>query len=159
MKNIYKSFLILVLLTSCSQDENVEIGRSSHPINMELKRQAKDIFGDKLESERSYQSFSSNDVVYKINVENLSMEEFENYKDQILPKKKWIFRSKVNEGYIFCQGSRQLEIIPPQVLVGNNELGRGDIGKQLEKNWNVFFRHTANGTLNECFLRIRNKML
>ncbi|QHH95820.1 hypothetical protein FPL18_19265 [Acinetobacter gyllenbergii] len=155
MKNIYKSFLIIVLLTSCAQDENVEIGRSNHPINMELKREAKDIFGDKLESERSYQSFSSNDVVYKINVENLSMEEFENYKDQILPKKKWIFRSKVNEGYIFCQGSRQLEIIPPQVIVGNNELGRGDIGKQLKKNWNIFLRHTANGTLNECYLRSR----
>jgi hypothetical protein len=153
MKNINKSFLILVLLTSCAQDENVEIGRNNHPINMELKREAKDIFGDKLESERSYQSFSSNDVVYKINVKNLSMEEFENYKDQILPKKKWIFRSKVNEGYIFCQGSRQLEIIPPQVLVGNNELGRGDIGKQLKKNWNIFLRHTANGTLNECYLR------
>ncbi|MCH7294842.1 hypothetical protein [Acinetobacter higginsii] len=156
MKNIYKSFLIIVLLTSCTQDENVEIGRSNHPINMELKREAKDIFGDKLESERSYQSFSSNDVVYKINVENLSMEEFENYKDQILPKKNWIFRSKVNEGYIFCQGSRQLEIIPPQVLVGNNELGRGDIGKQLKKNWNIFLRHTANGTLNECYLRSRS---
>ncbi|GMA11805.1 hypothetical protein GCM10025882_22300 [Acinetobacter gyllenbergii] len=98
-----------------------------------MKREAKDIFGDKLENERGYQSFYSSDIVYKISAKNFSMEEFITYKDQILSKKKWIFRSKVNEGYIFCQGSRQLEIIPPQLLVGNNELGRGDIGKQLKK--------------------------
>jgi hypothetical protein len=156
MKNIYQSFLIVILLTSCAQDENLEIGRSNHPINIELKREAKDVFGDKLERERSYQSFSSNDVVYKISARNLSMEQFKFYKDQILPEKGWFFRSKVNEGYIFCQGSRQLEIIPPQVLAGNNELGRGDIGKQLKKNWNIFLRHTANGTLNECYLRSKS---
>lgn len=148
-------FLIAILLTSYAQDENLEIGKSSHPINMKLKRQAKDVFGDKIEGERSYQSFSSNDVVYKISARNLSMEQFKFYKDQILLEKGWIFRSKVNEGYIFCQGTRQLEIIPPQVLVGNNKLGRGDIGKQLKKNWNIFIRHAANGTLNECYLRSR----
>ncbi|EPF71638.1 hypothetical protein GCM10025882_22210 [Acinetobacter gyllenbergii] len=103
MKNIYKSFLILVLLTSCSQDENVEIGRSNHPINMELKREAKDIFGNKLENERSYQSFSSNDVVYKINVKNLSMEEFENYKDQILPKKNGFLDQKLMKVIYFAK--------------------------------------------------------
>ncbi|MCU4583180.1 hypothetical protein KTJ32_19490 [Acinetobacter gyllenbergii] len=156
MKSLIIGCFLIIFFSYCEQDGNVEIGRSSHPINMELKRQAKDIFRDKLESERSYQSFSSNDVVYKINVKNLSMEEFITYKDQILPKKKWIFRSKINEGYIFCQGSRQLEIIPPQVLVGNNELGRGDIGKQFKNNWNIFLRHTANGTLNECYVRVRN---
>lgn len=156
MKSLIIGCFIIIFFTSCEQDGNVEIGKSSHPINMELKRQAKDVFGDKIEGERSYQSFSSNDVVYKISARNLSMEQFKFYKDQILLEKGWIFRSKVNEGYIFCQGTRQLEIIPPQVLVGNNELSRGDIGKQLKKNWNIFLRHTANGTLNECYLRSRS---
>lgn len=153
IKKYINLFLILILLTSCAEDENLEIGRSNYPINIELKREAKDIFGDKLESERSYQSFSSNDVVYKISARNLSMEQFISYKNQILPEKGWFFRSKVNEGYIFCQSSRQLEIIPPQFLVSNNELGQGDIGRQLKKDWNIFLRHTTLGTLNECYMR------
>ncbi|EPH31205.1 hypothetical protein L293_2355 [Acinetobacter gyllenbergii CIP 110306 = MTCC 11365] len=70
---------------------------------MELKREAKDIFGNKLENERSYQSFSSNDVVYKINVKNLSMEEFENYKDQILPKKNGFLDQKLMKVIYFAK--------------------------------------------------------
>ncbi|WP_227505560.1 hypothetical protein [Acinetobacter sp. A47] len=66
MKDVYKLFLILMLLTSCAQDENIETRESNHPINMELKREAKDVFGDKLESERSYQSFSSNVLFIKL---------------------------------------------------------------------------------------------
>lgn len=103
IKKYINIFLILILLTSCAEDENLEIGRSNYPINIELKREAKDIFGDKLESERSYQSFSSNDVVYKISARNLSMEQFISYKDQILPEKVGFLDQKLMKAIYFAK--------------------------------------------------------
>lgn len=151
MKRFFPFLSIIMLLTACEQTEHVSIGMSNAPINQQLKQDAKEIFANKLENEASYRSFSSNDVFYEIKAENLTMEQFELYKNQILPKKGWIFFSKVEQAYVFCQGTRQLEMIPPQVLIGNKTLGEGDIGKQFEDNWNIIFRNTANGTLNQCY--------
>ncbi len=155
MKYFPSFLLILLLLTACEQAERTQTGTSNHPINQELKRDAKAIFKDKLEDEASYRSFSSNDVFYEIKAENLTMEQFELYKKQILQKNGWIFFSKVDQAYVFCQGTRQLEMIPPQILIGNKVLGGGDIGRQLEDTWNIIFRSNANGTLNKCYTQNR----
>ncbi|TCM58043.1 hypothetical protein EC844_1562 [Acinetobacter calcoaceticus] len=151
MKFLVPIIFLIMLLTECDQGERKPTAMSNHPINIELKNQARTIFNDKLENEQSYRSYSSNDVFYEIKAENLTMEQFELYKNQILPKNGWVFFSKVEQAYLFCQGTRQLEMIPPQILVGNKVLGEGDIGRQLVDQWNIIFSHTANGTLNQCY--------
>ncbi|WP_252509541.1 hypothetical protein [Acinetobacter bereziniae] len=45
----------------------------------------------------------------------------------------WVFLKKKDQAYIFCQGTRQLEVIPPQELIGNKILGGGDIGRTNRK--------------------------
>lgn len=77
---------------------------------------------------------------------------FEKYKNEIIPSSGWTYYGKVGQGYVFCKGKRQLELIPPKDLALNNDLGEGDIGKQLNDDWNIFFRNTLNGSLNKCYL-------
>ncbi|KAF1020889.1 MAG: hypothetical protein GAK29_03529 [Acinetobacter bereziniae] len=71
----------------------------------------------------------------------------------MIEDRAWVFLKKKDQAYIFCQGTRQLEVIPPQELVGNKILGSGDIGRQIENKWNIILSHTINGTLNRCYLK------
>lgn len=146
-------FFLIILLVACVKDNNIGKGQSNDPVNEELKHEAKEIFKNKLENEGSYKSYSSSDVFYEISSNNLSLQQFNIIKKNMIEDRGWVFLKKKDQAYIFCQGTRQLEVIPPQELVGNKILGGGDIGRQIENKWNIILSHTINGTLNRCYLK------
>ncbi|WP_288499789.1 hypothetical protein [uncultured Acinetobacter sp.] len=77
-------FFLIILLVACVKDNNIDKGKSNDPINEELKHEAKEIFKNKLENEGSYKSYSSSDVFYEISSNNLSLQQFNNIKKNMI---------------------------------------------------------------------------
>ena len=140
--------IVAVLLTSCmkGQDQRVQSSNSTYVM---LQVEANNIFGNKLENEYGYCSYSSHSIAYEINLENLNILQFEEYKNTILPKAGWHFFMKKGAAFIFCNGAQQLEMIPPKILMDSITMS-GDIGKQLEDYWNIIFYHPRNSSINVC---------
>ena len=64
------TIILVILLVSCTKDNNVGRGKSINSINEELKKEAKSIFQSKLTNERSFRSYWSSDVTYRIKAKN-----------------------------------------------------------------------------------------
>ena len=116
-----------------------------------MKQEAKEIFKNKLEDERSFRSYAEHQVLYEIQANKLTLKEFEYLTTHDIAKKQWKFYKKINQGYIFCRNKQQLEVIPPQILVGNEVLGKGDVGLQYENDWNIFLLSPASGGIYVCY--------
>lgn len=68
----------------------------------------------------------------------------------ILVNLNWLFQNIEGGGYIFCNGVKQMEIIPPKKNILINEID-GVIGKQLDDEWNIVFYKPNNSTSNFCY--------
>ena len=92
---------------ACSVDhENRPPTDSTHPINQELKLNARNIFGDKIQQQGSYRGRTSYFVMYSIPDHQLSLEEFNHYHSYIFKQNNWDFLRKKGPSYIYCQGKR-----------------------------------------------------
>ncbi|WP_180084170.1 hypothetical protein [Acinetobacter sp. YH12145] len=147
---ILTSFLVFDYISNNQQSEEIKITDSQHPINLELKQKAQEIFGNILILEGSYSSYSSHDVLYSIHYKDFSIADFLIYHDEILKKNEWVFLKKMAQSYIYCQNSRQLEIIPPKILIKNVDNEEGDIIRQLDEEWNINFYHSRNSHFSQC---------
>lgn len=137
---------------ACSVDhENSPPTDSTHPINQELKLNARNIFGDKIQQRGSYEGRSSHFVIYSIPDHQLSLEDFNHYHTHIFEKNNWNFLRKKGPSYIYCQGTRQLEIVPPKSLMINRKNERGDGLVQLDNEWNINFEHESRKGTSICY--------
>lgn len=154
LKNFTNKLLIIITFTAlvaCSKRES-QTTQSTNNINEDLKKEVISIFSNKLENEESYKSYSSRDVFYEMLADKLKLQEYVEYHTKKIPNNNWSFLKKENQAYIYCKNTVQLEVIPPQKLIGNKTLSGGDINMQLEDKWNIAISHTVNGTLNSCYL-------
>lgn len=145
-----KKYLLIVvlILSGCA-------GKKKHRlywdrVNQSFVNQAEVLFGAELIELQSYSSYATNTVLFQLQQQDFDYADFLNNKKDELAQMNWVFYTQYNASYIFCDGRNQLEIIPPQSLVGNKKLFTGSTGMQLEKEWNILFMRPNHSTHYEC---------
>lgn len=151
MSKILNFFLYALVITqlSCSVEHNEKIYKDT--VNSSFMNQAEKFFGDKVYGVKSFSSYNSNMVFYKMKESDFTIKNFFEKEGQILKGFNWSFQGVLDGSYVFCNGTEQFEIVPPKSLATINDVGGGLIGAQYKDEWNIVFYKPNNSTSNFCY--------